>query len=171
MQIPLSQGKVAVVDAGDYENLCGYNWFARRSGNTFYAHRSQDGTIIAMHREILKPPAGLMCDHKDHNGLNNTRNNLRLCTAAQNQYNQRPQTGGTSKYKGVYWDENRRKWRAEIGYGGRLIHIGRFDYETDAAIAYDDRAIELFGEFAFLNCQCRPEIKKWIEETYLAYSV
>ena len=119
-----------------------------------------------MHREILDVPAGMICDHKNHNGLDNRRCNLRICTPAQNQYNRRLQTGGTSLYKGVYWHKENRKWRAQICHGGLHIHIGYYDYEADAAIAYDDMAIDLFGEFACLNFQYRPEIRQWLREMF-----
>jgi hypothetical protein len=73
---------------------------------------------------------------------------------------------GSSRYKGVHWHREHRKWEAQITYRGRLIHIGYYDYETDAAIAYDDMAVELFGEFACLNCNYHPEIRQWLGRTY-----
>ena len=123
--------------------------------------------MISMHRIILDAPEGMYCDHKNHNGLDNRRCNLRLCTNAQNQYNRRLQTGCSSVYKGVCWNKEKKRWQAEIQFEGKAIHIGYYDYQIDAAIAYDDRALELFGEFAYLNCQARPEVKQWIEDNYL----
>jgi len=164
--IPLTQGLFTVVDADDYERLSGRKWHTSCTCGCFYAHRSEHGKTISMHREILNVPAGLYCDHKNHNGLDNRRCNLRICTAAQNQHNRKPQAGGTSSYKGVSWKRASRKWLATICYRGRKIYIGSYDYEADAAIAYDDMAIELFGEFACLNFQYRPEVREWLQQSF-----
>ncbi len=164
--IPLTQGKVAIVDAGDYDRLACHKWHAKRVGDSFYAARSEGRTMIFMHREILNAPDGLVCDHKNHDALDNRRSNLRICTQAENCRNSRPRKGGTSQYKGVSWHNKAHKWRASICYDGVNKHIGYYDYEQDAAIAYDDMAIELFGEFACLNLHYRPEIRDWLRRTY-----
>jgi hypothetical protein len=109
----------------------------------------------------------MYCDHINHNGLDNRRANLRLCTPQQNSFNQRPRRNSTSIYKGVSWNSEVRKWKAEIKHNGRTISIGYFEKEQDAAIAYDDYAAELFGEFAWLNHRHRPEIRQWLNETHL----
>jgi hypothetical protein len=165
--IPLTQGYFAIVDADDYENLSQYKWHAGVKGDRCYAYRKKGKKLIAMHREILNAPTGMHCDHINHNGLDNRKANLRLCTPQQNLFNQRPHRNSTSRYKGVYWSGEKKKWRAEIKHNGRKIHIGYFDYEADAAIAYDDYAAELFGEFAWLNHQHRPEICQWLTQTHL----
>jgi len=165
--IPLTQGKFTIVDAEDYDRLAEHKWCAAEISGNFYAQRGAKGTTIKMHREILNIPPGLVCDHKNHNTLDNRRCNLRICTPAQNNYNQLPRDGGTSRYKGVHWHKEHRKWQAQIQHQGRMIHIGYYDYEADAAIAYDDMAIELFGEFACLNFNYHPEIRLWLQETYL----
>jgi hypothetical protein len=166
--IPLTQGKFAIVDAEDYERLSRHKWRVLKiKGDRFYAARTAGGKTILMHREIMNPPPGMLCDHKNHNTLDNRRSNLRICTAAQNQQNRLPNTGGTSRYKGVLWHKEHQKWQAKIGYNGRHIHIGYYDYEADAAIAYDDMAVELFGEFACLNFNHNPEIRLWMEASYL----
>jgi hypothetical protein len=164
--IPLTQGKFAIVDAEDYDRLSRHKWYACGPEGYRYACRSENGKKIKMHREIVDVPAGMVCDHRNHSRLDNRRCNLRVCTPSQNAQNRRPQPGGTSRYKGVYWHKDARKWRARIQYKGRLIHIGCYDYEADAAIAYDDMAIELFGEFACLNFQYRPEIREWLRQTF-----
>ena len=122
---------------------------------------------IKMHRAILNAPPGMFCDHKNHNPLDNRRCNLRTCTPLQNACNQLPRPGGTSRYKGVFWQKQRRKWVARIKHRGRTFHLGYCNYEADAAIAYDDKAIELFGEVACFNFHHRPEIRLWIKATYL----
>jgi hypothetical protein len=86
----------------------------------------------------------------NHNKLDNQKHNLRLCTTSQNNMNQIP-TRGISKYKGIYWHNRNKKWVAQIKSGNNRIHIGCFENEKDAARAYNEKAIELFGEFAYLN--------------------
>lgn len=147
--IPLTKNKVAIVDAADYQWLSKYKWNAAERSTTFYACRN-NGTSVYMHRQITKDPKGLVVDHIDGNGLNNRGSNLRLCTVSENLRNRQPTRAG-SKYKGVSFRKQRNKWRAEITLNGRHYHIGLFDNETDAAKAYDRKAAELFGEFAYLN--------------------
>lgn len=166
--IPLTRGYFAIVDADDYENLRQYKWYVKINNNRCYAYRTEGKKEIAMHRQILNAPPDMHCDHINHNGLDNRKANLRLCTPQQNSFNQRPHRNSTSKCKGVFWCSNARKWRAEIRHNGHTIFIGYFVHEQDAAIAYDDYAAELFGEFAWLNCANRPEIRQWLHETRLS---
>jgi hypothetical protein len=99
--IPLTQGKFAIVDAEDFDRLKQYQWHACKCKSTFYACRAEGGRTIRMHRQIMCAPKGLLVDHIDHNGSNNRKSNLRLCTHAQNCYNQQVSSTGSSKYKGV----------------------------------------------------------------------
>jgi len=122
-----------------------------RSNCTFYAVRADGNTKTSMHREIMNAPKGLDVDHIDGNGLNNRKSNLRLCTHAENVHNSRPMRNGSSKYKGVCWHKTYKKWYSSIGKTGKRFYLGRFDNEIDAALAYDKKAKELFGEFAYLN--------------------
>lgn len=150
--IELTFGKYAIVDAEDYPQLTKYKWCATEHGPTWYAQTlRRDGVPLSMHRLITGAPKGLFVDHRDHNGLNNRRSNLRLCTHAENSRNTRPAWGKSSRYKGVSWDKNRSRYQANIRYNGKLIRIGRFKSEIAAAKAYDKKAFELFGEFAYLN--------------------
>ena len=165
--IPLTKGLFAIVDKEDYEKLAAYKWHASESRNNFYAQRSCKGKTIKMHREIINVPEGFVCDHINHNTLDNRKCNLRICTARQNALNQKPSDKGTSIYKGVSWHKGHKKWQAKIDYHKHWIHIGYFDYELDAAVSYDDMAIELFGQFACLNFHYRPQVAKWMAETYL----
>jgi len=149
--VPLSKGKFAVVDAADFEWLSQYKWHVKEHKHTSYAETQKNGKLIKMHRLITGAPAHLFVDHRDLNGLNNRRSNLRLCTRAENIHNQRPRKGGTSRYKGVYWNKRSRKFVAQISMNGKKTSIGYFHDEIEAAIAYDLKAMELFGEFAYLN--------------------
>jgi len=166
-RIVLNRGRFTMVDADDYDRLARYKWYCIGSRGYLYAKRNERNRMIKMHRDILAPPAGMYVDHKNHNTLDNRKSNLRICTPAQNCFNRIPSEKGSSRYKGVHWSSNRKRWCAEIVLNGKLVFIGYFDYELDAAIAYDDRAAELFGEFAALNCQYRPELAQWLRETRL----
>jgi hypothetical protein len=157
--IPLTHGLYAIVDAQDYEWLSQYKWAAHynQRRNIIYAARSsysyENGRrrrrTILMHREIMKPPEGMVIDHINSNGLNNRRCNLRTCTQAQNMHNCRPRTDGRSRFIGVYPHKDR--WRAKVTCKGRLHHVGTFSDEVEAAKARDRKAVELFGSFARLN--------------------
>lgn len=155
-KIPLTKGKFAIVDDEDYEWLNKYKWQADKIGNTYYAVRvvSQRGDRqkIYMHRCIMGAIRGQEIDHRNGNGLDNKKNNLRFCTRKQNLQNQKPHNG-SSKYKGVSWFkwEAGGKWRAKIQINYKTIHLGLFNDETDAAKAYDEKAKEIFGEFARPN--------------------
>ncbi len=150
--IPLTQGKFAIVDDDDYEHLNKYKWCALKThNNKFYAVRRKNNKTIIMHRQIMNVPEGLVVDHIDGNGLNNRKNNLRICTQAQNIHNSRPRRNRSSKYKGVFWDKVNKKWSTNIRKGDKRIYLGGFDDEIEAALAYDRKAAELFGEFAYLN--------------------
>ncbi|MEN6426640.1 MAG: HNH endonuclease [Phycisphaerales bacterium] len=150
--IPLTKGKFAIVDKADYEWLSRYKWCVSATNRPqLYAYRKEKGKNVHMHRLIMQPPADMMVDHADRNGLNNTRANLRICTARQNVQNRVKFRGNSSQYKGVYPCAHGDKWRAAIGVNRRNIHIGIYDHEIEAAKAYDRKALELFGEFARLN--------------------
>jgi hypothetical protein len=161
--LPLSQNKFAIVDADDYDRLSKYKWCLSRTPHTNYAltrlrikarpvkgKRPKRKTLM-MHRFITNAPRHLVVDHINHNGLDNRKTNLRLCTRAQNCRNRRPFRLNGSRYKGVSWDKQRKLFLAAIRCNGKYYNLGRFKSETKAAKAYDKKAIELFGEFAYLN--------------------
>lgn len=156
MQIPLSKGHVALVDSEDYPLVSCFKWtydngYAVRKV-TIAARRYKK---VLLHRYITNAPSGQLVDHKDGNGLNNTRANLRICNGTLNNANRRkqpPRTGRTaSRYRGVHKALNSRYWGATISANKQRIYIGSFPTEQDAAKAYDAKAKELFGEFAVLN--------------------
>lgn len=152
--IKLGKGsKVAFVDAEDFQRINQHKWFPKKGHLTFYAVRKKQVNkkvkLIYMHREVLNSPDAEHVDHIDHNGLNNCKANLRPCSAEQNQHNKGFTCNSKSKYKGVTWHNG--KWRARITHQKKQIHIGHFKSEIDAAMAYDKKASELFGEFAFTN--------------------
>jgi hypothetical protein len=154
-EIKLTQGKVALVDDVDYEWINSFKWHVTRHANgKEYASRMiynrGKRAIISMHRLIMGTQIGQEVDHIDNLGLNNQRANLRNCNRSQNNINSH-RANGTSKFKGVYWYGPRNKWRAKIKINRVCIHLGYFVLETDAAMAYDKKALELYGSFAKLN--------------------
>ena len=162
-KIPLTKGMYALVDDKDYKELMKHKWCVTRAGNSFYAVRSSSmkkgpRRLIFMHRQILKPPPGYQCDHKNHNTLDNRNRNLRIATHAQNIRNQ-PKRKGTwsSRFKGVSYFKRDGTYHASIAFWTgnpakrRTIHLGTFSSEVAAARAYDDAAMSLFKEFAWLN--------------------
>jgi hypothetical protein len=149
-EIYLSQGKVAIVDDDRYDEISKFKWYVVFERKKFYAVRHSGKSRIWMHRYILQTPLGRETDHINGDTLDNRCENLRICTRSQNMANQR-KTRGSSKYKGVYWYKPRRKWKAELTFNQEHIYLGLFESEIDAAKAYDDKAKEIFGEFAHLN--------------------
>jgi hypothetical protein len=155
-EIKLTQGQVAQVDNEDYDFLNQWEWCAHKYPNTYYADRQQNingiRKTIKMHRVILNTPSSMKTDHIDHNGLNNQKDNLRICNSQQNCMNVIP--FGSVKYKGVsiLYENNKGKiYEANIRLNGIKQRIGIFRNETLAAKAYDKKARELFGEFAYIN--------------------
>jgi hypothetical protein len=96
-------------------------------------------------------PIGMQIDHRDTNGLNNQKTNLRICTVAQNQMNKRKSPNKSSQYKGVFWHKNKERWKATIRVNDTNIHLGSFKVEKEAALAYDKIAMEWCGQYARLN--------------------
>jgi len=135
-EIKLTQGKVALVDDEDFEYLNQYKWYASQG----YAKRRGN---IMIHQQL----GFYEGDHLDGNGLNNQKYNLRFCTSAQNNMNRQKRNNCKSKYKGVSRQKHGIKWIAYIN--GK--YIGSYDIEEQAALAYNHKAKELFGEFARLN--------------------
>ncbi len=160
--IPLSnfgknKGKYfAQVDDEDYEKLSKYKWqvYTRNNNSTCYAVRNvwENGQhkTLRMHRIILGiTDRAIYCDHYDHNGLNNQKNNLRKCTPLENSKNSRAHKKGSSKYKGIVYTKN--KWVSRIMVNYTQINIGSYLTEQDAAKAYDEAAKKYHGKFANLN--------------------
>lgn len=166
--IPLTQGKFAIVDADDYDWLVQYKWHCRRFKNNFYAFRQMHNKAISMHRVIINAPKELLVDHIDCNGLNNRNSNLRLCTYAQNACNKRPKHNSGSKYKGISFHRRDKKWEVQICHNGKFKYLGGYDSEIDAATAYDRKAEQLFGEFAYLNFPQLAEFRKFARKIILS---
>jgi HNH endonuclease len=151
-QIPLTQGKVALVDDADFLHLNQWNWYTHNSRGKWYAARTArklPGGRIFMHNEIMQPPPGMEIDHKDGDGLNDQRYNLRHATHAQNSANRKTRSDNTSGYRGVA--RHGRGWVAQLMVNGKPVLNKKFYDIEEAARAYDKAADQHLGEFAVLN--------------------
>lgn len=150
--LPLTGGLVAWVDDADYERCARWKWTLDKNG---YVVRKAGGRKnprkVMLHRFIVNAPQGYDVDHADHDLLNNTRANLRVCTRSQNSMNRGPKPGSLSRFKGVSLDRRNNAWVARITVRGRRYELGRHQSEVAAALAYDQAAYHHFGEFAYLN--------------------
>lgn len=154
--IPLTQGFAARIDDADYERVSQYKWRVRRkNAHTMYA---VTGRGIRMHRFILGiTDPTVQVDHRDRDGLNNQRENLRKCINGENQANKLKQHGTyTSQFKGVCWHKVSSAWRACITIRRKHVYLGLFENEADAARAYDAAARAHFGEFCHVNFPEKP---------------
>ncbi|MBB6677499.1 HNH endonuclease [Cohnella lubricantis] len=104
-----------------------------------------------MHREVLNAPDGFEVDHINGNTLDNRKSNLRIVTHQRNMHNVSSHGDSSSQYRGVFWNKQKLKWTAQICLDGKRRHIGHFVNELDAARAYNQEAIRLFGQYARLN--------------------
>lgn len=152
----LPRDQVAVVDLCD-SDLGALNWSVERSRNTWYAYRWRRGDDGRrhhrwLHREIAARAGmqidGLEVDHRDGNGLNNRRSNLRAATHAQNMQNMRTPSSNTSGVRGVYWDKREARWIASVRYNGKALRLGGFDSIELASAAFQEAAQRIYGEFA-----------------------
>lgn len=146
--IALTRGKVAVVDDGDFERISKFKWHAYKDQHhTWHARSSQRGKTILMHRFIMGfSPGDPDVDHRDGDGLNNRRSNLRKAHKAGNASNIAVRADSVSGIKGIR--RAGKKWSAQIKSCGKFRWLGTFDTKEDAAKAYDRAAIEHHGEFA-----------------------
>ena len=151
-KIELSQGMFAFVDDDDYDYLNQYNWCFNKGYATRNVKVSGKQKTQNMHRLVTNCPDGLFVDHINHDKLDNQKSNLRVCSRSENNQNQQKRTiAKSSRFKGVYFAKHANKWMAYIRFNYKLKNLGYFTNEIDAAIAYNNAAIEMFGEFALIN--------------------
>jgi hypothetical protein len=149
------QNKTVLIDSEDYDLIKEYTWNISNDGWNDYAKTEiwKGGRKkIYMHQLIMGTKGTkYLVDHKNCNGLDNRRSNLRICDNSGNGANRRIVSNNTSGMKGVSWNMQAGKWRVKVVKNGRDHHCGYFDDLIEGAKAYDKKAIELFGEFARTN--------------------
>lgn len=158
MAIEMRHGHTALVDLEDWPIVAAFGWYARRGqkgglyavSNQKVRGNHQSQYTLRMHRLLTNPPPGQDVDHRNGDGLDNRRSNLRPCTNPENQQNTGPR-GGASRFKGVSWDRRKQKWRVAFRALGEHRFVGNFSDEEDAARAYDAAILRICPEFARLN--------------------
>ena len=157
-------------DAEDEDKISKYNWCVLQAsaqpgkfyvftmvphpaGGWYHAPsgRQRRKTSLFLHQLIMETPKGMVTDHINGDPLDNRKQNLRICTQAENVRNRRAGKNNTSGFKGVSWHKRTNSWHARIDHNKKPIHIGCFEDKEEAARAYDRKAIELHGEFAYTN--------------------
>lgn len=153
LRIPLTQGKFAIIDEEDADLVVPHRWYAQPHRRTIYVKRSKTSgnhtKWVYLHREIMGNPPGVQVDHRNGDGLDNRRSNLRLATNTQNHGNMRLRKTSRTGFKGVR--KLRTCFSASIFVDGKTVRLGTFSSVEEAANAYDDAAREAWGEFACLN--------------------
>jgi hypothetical protein len=148
-RIYLGEGEWTILDQQDYYRLGNFKWWLKGFPTKCYASRSSKvgpmkTRFVSLHREIMNPPKGLVVDHRNGDGLDNRRANLRLATHSQNSCNKPKKSNTSSRFIGVCFVKRRSLWCAKTRYKGKTIWLGTFDAEIEAAKKYH-------GEFARLN--------------------
>ena len=153
MKIQLTKGYKAIIDKEDFEKVNKYSWHFSNG----YPYARINHKLIKIDRYILGQENNkLHIDHINGDGLDNRKSNLRMVTRSQNMMNKRKKqtcfgTPTSSKFKGVFWEKGCKKWRVQVTLNKKRHHIGLFVNELDAAIAYDQAATKMFGEYALTN--------------------
>lgn len=148
---------IVYYDECDHEIVSQYNWCLHKGDTTLYVRanawnkETKKSFHPYMHRLILAVVKSQQIDHKDHNGLNNRRDNLRLCNGSENGYNKPPALNNSTGYKGVHYYKKRDNYQVNIVVGKKRIHGGYFKKIEDAAKKYNELALKYHGEFAYLN--------------------
>ncbi len=149
IEIPLTKGKTTFVDDDDHELVSAFKWHAWNANGKYWYAKGMKGLLL--HRLIMHFPSGFV-DHKNGNGLDNRKENLRLVSRAQNMMNSAVVIGTFSGFKGVHYEKHKKNpWRARIKVNGKFLSLGSFATSEAAAFAFDEAARQYQGEFASLN--------------------
>ena len=152
--VTLTQGYVAKIDAVSVKLVEGRNWCARvkkradGSVRSVYPVTRIDGKSVAMHNILMSPQDGMVVDHVDCDGLNNTLQNMRIATIKENTRNSRTYVNSTTGVKGVHFNKQDKVWQAHIRLNGKRIHLGSFRSLDEAKEKYRIESKKMFGDFA-----------------------
>jgi hypothetical protein len=153
--LPLTQGKVALIDDEDFERVKCFKWYASKNGRSWYAMSwpTIDGKrrTLCLHRVITSCDDGFEVDHINHDGLDNQKHNLRVCKAGDNRKNVRRHRDSKHPDKCVYWNKDRKYWWITITYNGRRMSLYSYHDRLIAVMCYDFAAKYLHGQFASTN--------------------
>jgi hypothetical protein len=153
-QIPLTQGKVAIIDDEDFERVARIKWcYSKSHGYASGKIPYEDGTYskaILMHRYLLNVPKDKVTDHINLDKLDNRKANLRICTRGENNRNMKIRSTNKSGYKGVYPHYTGR-FQVHVRHEGKSNYVGLFDDPEEAALFYNFWAFDLHGEYANVN--------------------
>ena len=164
------KGKVVLIDDEDWNKVKGYRWTIDKQKNLYYVtatlYINGNKETVRMHRVITgcNKGDGLIVDHINHNTLDNRKTNLRVCDIAENTRNQQKHKNSLNPYKGIKYSKRDKKWIARIQYNKKRIYVGCNKDPIEAAKAYDRKAIELHGEFAYTNFPKENYIKEGATE-------
>ena len=134
-------------DIDDYDKIKEYCWHLDDKGYII-SNEKNHGKVVRMHRLVMNCPEDKIVDHIDHKKNNNCKSNLRICTTAENNRNKSLSKNNKSGVHGVRWDKRSSKWKAEIIFNRKIIHLGYFKTIEEAAKARKEAEIKYFGEFA-----------------------
>jgi AP2-like factor, euAP2 lineage len=163
IKIPSNNSEdMIIIDFHDWNKVIIHPWSVYNQASV----RCRIGAcLMPLANYILDLPTSVLVDHKDRNFLNFSRSNLRQATRSQNAINKAKNDNidSTSKYKGVYWNKEKKCWAAQIRKNYKRYHIGYFSTEDAAAMAYNKKALAFFGEFAVLNLVKEPKFTDFYE--------
>lgn len=150
--IPLTKGKEAIVDDDIFLYLMQWRWYCSTQNRAVRTTGDgKDQKMIYMHRVVMGDPEGMEIDHINMDSLDNRRENLRVCTRAENSANKKKYSTNTSGYKGVTRNRKSGRWIARITINYVNIHLGSFDSAKEAAKAYNEASEKYHGEYSRAN--------------------
>lgn len=159
IELKLTQNKTSLIDDDDWELVSKYKWHALCKEGRWYARTKLriNGKWIGleMQKLIMGVPIGSprndLVDHRDGDGLNNRKENLRRCTKSQNMMNRGRQANNKTGFKGVFWDKREQRFAAKICTDKKTVFLGQFKDVEQAACAYNIAALKHHGEFSYQN--------------------